>query len=97
VTIKITNLIATFTIILCTACERQSRFNCYKIPSSNSTGIIKCYSGGIVVYEKSIYHNGGYLCSIDGTEINVTGRSEGLCIVESRQDDFWNVPEELKK
>lgn len=65
--------------------------DCWPISHSQSTGIIRCWSGGELVYENSIYHNGGVLCSASGKEIKITG-GKSLCVIESSQSDNWTPP-----
>lgn len=65
--------------------------DCWPISASQSTGTIRCWSGGELVYQNSIYHNGGVLCAIDGHEIKITG-GKSLCIIESSQDSVWTPP-----
>lgn len=66
---------------------------CY--PASASTGTIKCYSGGSLVYSADTYRNGGMLCKVDGAELDIDSSSTSVCIEESWQDDMWNPPAPL--
>lgn len=65
--------------------------DCPFIPREQSTGTIQCWSGGQLVYQNSIYHNGGVLCSVNGKAIKITG-GKSLCVIESSQDSVWNPP-----
>lgn len=68
-----------------------NKSNCQPISPYESTGSIRCWSGGLLVYENRIYHNGGILCSTDGKAIKITG-GKSLCIIESNQPDNWTPP-----
>lgn len=70
--------------------ETDDGDRCWPI-SSQSTGTIECWSGGILVYSNHIYHNGGVLCATDGHEIKITG-GKSLCVIESNQDSAWKPP-----
>lgn len=65
--------------------------DCWPIPPSQSTGTIRCWSGGQLVYQNSIYHNGGVLCAASGKEIRITG-GKSLCVIESNQSNVWSPP-----
>lgn len=64
---------------------------CPTILRSQATGTIRCWSGSQLVYQNSIYHNGGVLCAVDGKAIKITG-GKSLCVIESSQDSVWNPP-----
>ncbi len=65
--------------------------DCRPITRAQSTGTIRCWSGGVLVYQNSIYHNGGILCSTDGKLIKITG-GKSLCVIESSQFSVWSPP-----
>lgn len=65
---------------------------CPPISREQSTGTIRCYSGSHLVYENSIYYNGGILCAVSGKEIKITG-GKSLCVIESWQPDNWTPPQ----
>lgn len=75
--------------------QDEIRHACWPIATSQSTGTIQCWSGGQLVYQNSIYHNGGVLCAVDGHEIRITG-GKSLCVIESSQGDVWNPPTPTK-
>lgn len=66
---------------------------CWPIPTEQSTGTISCWSGGELVYQNSVYHNGGVLCASSGKEIRITG-GKSLCVIESNQSSAWEPPNE---
>lgn len=68
------------------------RADCWPISLAQYTGTIRCYSGGHLVYENSIYYNGGILCAVSGKEIKITG-GKSLCVIESWQPDNWTPPQ----
>lgn len=71
--------------------QSKNKQDCWTIPRDSATGTIRCWSGGQLVYQNSIYHNGGVLCSSDGKEIKITG-GKSLCVIESNQDSAWEPP-----
>lgn len=64
--------------------------HCWPISPSLSTGAVRCWSGGQLVYNRAIYHNGGVLCSVDGQQI-ILNKAD-LCVVESSQTNVWSPP-----
>lgn len=64
--------------------------DCWPISPSLSTGTVRCWSGGKLVYNRAVYHNGGVLCSVDGQQITLN--KADLCVVESSQSNVWSPP-----
>lgn len=73
------------------SCGNDPCGKCWPISTAQSTGTIRCWSSGILIYHNDIYHNGGVLCSVEGKEIDI-GWINRFCIIESNQADVWDPP-----
>lgn len=61
--------------------------------TTQSTGHILCWSGGVLVYDSPTYRNGGYLCTPTGDEIEIESIDNDFCVQISRQNSVWNPPQ----